>query len=171
MATGRRPENQVSDDTVDERDAATTPGGLAMYDIVVATLSSFFRLRALGERTGAVSETGAGIWGLFRSLELGGPQTVPQLARARPVSRQHIQTMVNQLAENGLVELIDNPAHRRSKLVRLTDAGRARFSELDAKIKALAAELAIEIDEDDLATAARVMVALSVRLEKMLTEK
>jgi len=51
--------------------------------------------------------------GVLRSLARLGPQTVPQMAGARPVSRQHIQTIVNALAADGLVETIDNPAHKR----------------------------------------------------------
>lgn len=52
-----------------------------------------------------------------------GPATVPAIARARHVSRQHIQAVVNPLLQEGLVERVDNPAHRRSKLIRLTAAG------------------------------------------------
>jgi DNA-binding MarR family transcriptional regulator len=46
------------------------------------------------------------------------------MARARPVSRQHIQTIVNALGRQALIELAENPRHRRSKLVQLTPAGR-----------------------------------------------
>ena len=56
-----------------------------------------------------------------------GPSTVPALARARPVSRQHIQVLVNRLLELGLVETRKNPAHERSSLVALTRAGARRF--------------------------------------------
>lgn len=52
-----------------------------------------------------------------------GPSTVPAIARARRVSRQHIQALVNPLLHEGLVERVENPAHRRSKLIRLTAAG------------------------------------------------
>jgi hypothetical protein len=40
----------------------------------------------------------AGKRGVLKGLDRLGPQTVPQMARARPVSRQHIQTLVNRLA-------------------------------------------------------------------------
>lgn len=64
---------------------------------------------------------------VMESLATGGPQTVPALARARPVARQHIQVMVNDLAAMALVETRANPAHRRSPLVALTAAGARRF--------------------------------------------
>jgi DNA-binding MarR family transcriptional regulator len=70
---------------------------------------------------------------VLRELDQGGPQTVPQLARTRSVTRQHVQAQVNALAEWGLVELIDNPAHKRSRLVRLTSAGRESVAELERR--------------------------------------
>jgi DNA-binding MarR family transcriptional regulator len=63
-----------------------------------------------------------GFW-LF-DLDRSGSRTVPQMASARPLSRQHIQMLVNPLVEGRYVELVDNPAHKRSKLVRLTPKGR-----------------------------------------------
>ena len=57
-----------------------------------------------------------------------GPQTVPTMARARNVSRQHVQKSVDGLAAGGLVSLRDNPAHRRSPIVELSDAGKALFA-------------------------------------------
>ncbi len=70
----------------------------------------------------------AGHRGVLESLEREGPQTVPDLARARPVSRQHIQTLVNRLLELELCATRPNPAHRGSPLIELTANGRRRFS-------------------------------------------
>lgn len=58
---------------------------------------------------------------LFRS----GPQTVPQIAQAKQVSRQYIQKVVNQLAQAGYVSFAENEAHKRSPLVQLTNQGHA----------------------------------------------
>ncbi len=60
---------------------------------------------------------------VMMSLRKRGLSTVPQLARKREVSRQYIQTTVNELEKRGLVALHDNPAHKRSRLVDLTRAG------------------------------------------------
>lgn len=54
-----------------------------------------------------------------------GPMTVPQMGRAQALSRQFVQRMVNDAASRGLVESIPNPAHQRSSLIRLTEAGAA----------------------------------------------
>jgi len=58
-------------------------------------------------------------------LSIHGPTTVPDIARQRGVSRQHIQTIVNELAEHGFTTLQPNPAHRRSHRIELTAAGTA----------------------------------------------
>lgn len=59
---------------------------------------------------------------LFR-LKGRGPQTVPQIAHEKSVSRQYIQKLVNQLLEEGYVEYAENSAHKRSRLVQLTPRG------------------------------------------------
>lgn len=67
---------------------------------------------------------------ILEDLSALGPQTVPQMARSRPVSRQHIQKLVNQLLEQQFVEMIANPAHKTSMLVRLTNRGRKTFEKM-----------------------------------------
>jgi len=56
-------------------------------------------------------------------LSIHGATTVPEIARQRGVSRQHIQSIVNELAERGFTTLQPNPAHRRSHRVALTGDG------------------------------------------------
>lgn len=61
---------------------------------------------------------------VLEHLSRRGPTTVPEIARSRHVTCQHIQALVNDLLEHRLVSLDDNPAHRRSAFVRLTPEGR-----------------------------------------------
>lgn len=75
--------------------------------------------------------------GVLELLLLRGPATVAGMARARGVSRQHVQQQVDALIEEGFVGRRANPAHKRSSLIGLTDKGRAlietmRAEELDA---------------------------------------
>jgi DNA-binding MarR family transcriptional regulator len=63
--------------------------------------------------------------GVLEYLRTRGPTTVPDLARARLVSRQHIQTVMDTLADSGLVVATVNPAHRRSPVFDLTVDGRS----------------------------------------------
>ena len=63
-------------------------------------------------------------------LRREGNHTVSAIARARSVSRQHIQVLVNELLDHGLVGRIDNPDHRRAPLIALTDRGAAEIDEM-----------------------------------------
>jgi len=51
------------------------------------------------------------------------PQTVAAIARNLGLSRQSVQQTVNRLKKQNIVELIENPNHRTSPLVQLTDQG------------------------------------------------
>ncbi len=97
----------------------------AFNDVVDETRLLFHRLRYVAERIHGGEAPSAGKRGVLQSLRRHGPLTVPQMARQRPVSRQHIQVLVNGLLDSGYVELMDNPGHKRSKLVRLTPTGTA----------------------------------------------
>jgi DNA-binding MarR family transcriptional regulator len=108
------------------------------------------RLHQEGELTG-------GKRGVMRQLYREGPMTVPEMARSRPVTRQHIQSIVNELRAAGWVELLHNPAHKRSKRVALTEAGRARVEEMLHKEAELLHELEIPFTADDVDTATRLL--------------
>ncbi|MEZ5936065.1 MAG: MarR family transcriptional regulator [Alphaproteobacteria bacterium] len=121
----------------------------------------FFRIRALGQKTGLITSWGGGAFGFMRSLALLGPLTVPQIAQMRPTSRQRMQRLADELAAEGLVEFIDNPKHRRSKLVRLTPEGGARYRELDARFLTIASTLGVELTEPDIRATTEVLQQLS----------
>ena len=56
-------------------------------------------------------------------------RTVPQIARTLGLTRQAVQRVADDLAELGLAEWLENPEHRRARLLRLTSAGRAAYGE------------------------------------------
>jgi DNA-binding MarR family transcriptional regulator len=151
------------------RSYSRTEAGAALMDMIVLTLQAGFKLRALGRRAGFVSARG-GVWGLLRSLKLGGSQTVPELARARPVARQHIQKLADELAAEGLVAFAANPAHRRSHLVMLTPAGDRLYETLTRKLGHMADDLAAGMDAGKLAAAAETLAALAKKLDALLGE-
>ena len=140
--------------------AAQTVAGQALFEVILETARTFFRLREAGKRTGGVTAWGGGLWGVLRSLREEGPQTVPQIARTRPVARQRIQRLTNEMAAAGLVEFIDNPAHRRSKLVRITPEGETAYEEIKGRITTVCDELARDMDEGELRTTARVLAQI-----------
>jgi DNA-binding MarR family transcriptional regulator len=124
--------------------------GEAIADLMLEVAQFFFRIRAVGQRTGLITGWGGGAFGFMRSLVLLGPLTVPQIAEMRPTSRQRMQRLADELAAEGLVEFIDNPKHRRSKLVRLTPKGETRYREMDARLLAIASAMGAGLSEADI---------------------
>lgn len=106
------------------------PPVAALRQLIDEVRALFHVLKAAAERIHGEGERSAARRGALLGLAKTGPQTVPQMARSRPVSRQHIQVVVNGLIGDGLVELAPNPAHRRSRLGCLTANGHARVREL-----------------------------------------
>jgi DNA-binding MarR family transcriptional regulator len=119
----------------------------AVAELMLEVAQCFFRIRALGQTTGLITSWGGGAFGFIRSLALLGPLTVPQIAQMRPTSRQRMQRLADELAAEGLVEFIDNPKHRRSKLVRLTPKGDARYRELNARFLSIASTMGLALSE------------------------
>src|ERR671937_227396 len=139
--------------TVRQRKAAGRSVGSkaeAIAELMLEVAQCFFRIRALGQKAGLITSWGGGAFGFMRSLALLGPLTVPQIAQMRPTSRQRMQRLADELAGDGLVEFIDNPQHRRSKLLRLTHKGDARFRELNARFLVIAANLSVAVSEADI---------------------
>src|SRR6202047_2501762 len=122
----------------------------AVAELMLEVAQCFFRIRAIGQKAGLITSWGGGAFGFMRSLALLGPLTVPQIAEMRPTSRQRMQRLGDEVAAEGLVEFIDNPKHRRSKLVRLTRKGSARYRELSVRLLAIAATLGVALGEADI---------------------
>ena len=138
-----------------------TGKGEAIADLMLEVAQFFFRIRAVGQRTGLITSWGGGAFGFMRSLAVIGPLTVPQIAQMRPTSRQRMQRLADELATEGLVELIDNPRHRRSKLVRLTRKGDARYRELSARFLAIASTMGAQLSEADIRRTTEIVRRLS----------
>ena len=135
--------------------------GEAIAELMLEVAQCFFRIRSLGQKEGFITGWGGGAFGFMRSLALLGPLTVPQIAQMRPTSRQRMQRLADELAAEGLVEFVDNPKHQRSKLVRLTRNGAARYHELDEHLMALASTMGVGLSEADVRSTTAIVRQLS----------
>ena len=133
----------------------------AIAELMLEVAQCFFRIRAIGQKTGFITNWGGGAFGFIRSLALFGPLTVPQIAQMRPTSRQRMQRLADELAVEGLVKFIDNPKHRRSKLVRLTPKGDARYRDLNARFLMIASTMGVTLGEADIRKTTKVVRQLS----------
>ena len=139
-----------------------SPKAEATVELILEIAQCFFRIRAMGQVSGLITSWGGGAFGFLRSLAILGPLTVPQIARMRPTSRQRMQRLADELAADGLVEFLENPQHRRSKLVQLTTAGASQYRDLNERLLAIASDFAAELSEEDVRQASRVVQQLSV---------
>ncbi|NDJ17940.1 MarR family winged helix-turn-helix transcriptional regulator [Myxacorys almedinensis] len=147
-----------------------TEAGRAIEDLIIEIVAAFFLLRAEGMRIEVVSPSGEGYWSVLRLLKIYGPQTVPQIARYRYVPRQSVQKLANEMLKDGVIELVNNPAHKRSKLLRLTSRGDIVFQEMSDRIAKLAETLAKQQDAAQLQNAADVVKKLHEQLREMLDQ-
>jgi len=129
----------------------------AMTALFDETRSLFHRLRAAAAALHGAGEDTAAHRGVLTELSRLGPRSVPEMARSRPVSRQHIQLLVNALASKGLVRLQPNPAHKRSALVALTPRGCERVERMAEREARALTRLDLEVRPDQLRLAVGVL--------------
>lgn len=103
---------------------------------------------------------------LLMHLYREGSSTVPALAASRYISRQIIQTQINDLKEAGLVKAKPNPEHQRSKLIALTDKGQKTVQGMIHAENAFIEKLGWLPDADDLASSIQVLDAIYERLDQ-----
>lgn len=125
----------------------------------------FFRMKVAATQFLGQGRHSSGRRSLLKSLGRSGPQTVPAMARVRGVSRQHIQTLVNELRSDGLVTRRPNPAHKSSKLIALSSAGRRFLNEMQQRERQLLSGLADGIPLDDFRHATELVREVKGRLE------
>ncbi|MEZ5996868.1 MAG: hypothetical protein R3C25_14070 [Hyphomonadaceae bacterium] len=135
---------------------ARCPTAEALLDLSTAVIELYFRLEAATRAIAGFAQAG-GEWGIMRLLVVEGDQTVPEMARSRPVSRQHCLTIVNRLYEQGFVEFVENPKHKRSHLVSITKKGRARFEQMTELFLAAESRFAPHFTAEEVASAIDVL--------------
>ncbi len=140
-----------------EKNEEGLPAYSAFDELVNETVLMFHRLRMTADEVHHQGEMSGGLRSILRSLDKQGAQTVPQMARIRSVSRQHVQMLVNQLAEEGLVEFLANPAHKRSPLARLTPQGKRTVDAMNRRENKLLGKSDLGVTEKKLREAAETL--------------
>jgi DNA-binding MarR family transcriptional regulator len=94
------------------------------------------------------------------------PATVAQVARDLALARQSVQRVADLLEREGLAVYIDNPRHRRAKLLGLTPLGRAALDDIQARQFAWADVLGERIGEQELRHASGILDQVLSVLER-----
>ncbi len=147
------------------------PATARTEDLIRRVRACFNRLKALADDLHRDLGVTGGMRAVIEALEEGGAQTASHMARAKSVSRQHIQMLVNALAESRLVRIDDNPEDRRAPLVSLTRMGRSTFARMRTREKVVLAELTGALAPGDVAAARAALAALQVSLDAKLAQR
>jgi DNA-binding MarR family transcriptional regulator len=102
---------------------------------------------------------------------LNDPLPVADIARGVGVTRQSVQRVADDLVEQGLAEYLENPAHRRAKLLHPTDHGRDAVRRIGPSHAALAERLAEHVGENNLRDALNVLNTLLDALPALTSDK
>ncbi|MEU6992850.1 MarR family transcriptional regulator [Streptomyces sp. NPDC046465] len=142
-------------------------------DLLSRTALAVFRLNgrflALSEELAGPAGLTAARWQVLGAV-LREPLPVAGIARAMGITRQSVQRVADLLVRDGLAAYAPNPAHRRAKLLRPTDAGLAAVAEIDPGHAALAERLAAALGTDGFAETARVLERLAAALDEPVTQ-
>lgn len=112
---------------------AHSPKRKLFLDLVL----SLFRLNGLlvaeGDRMAEALGLTSARWKVIGVVALANTGvTVPGIARALGQSRQAVQRITDVMEQDGLLRYQDNPEHKRSVLVCLTDRGQEVYTSLRA---------------------------------------
>lgn len=133
--------------------------------------STFQTLRGFADQLHSGSGINASMRAVLDYLRQAGPQTVPAIAAAKSVSRQHVQAIVDQLLDADLVERRANPAHKRSVLIALAPRGRSAFDDIRRREAENLDQIAKAFDPADIAAARAVLTHLRATLRETTPSK
>ena len=98
------------------------PAGDAITHLLLTTFRLNGAFLAAGDRISAPAGLTSARWQVLGSI-VSQPKTVSQIAREMGLARQSVQRISNILAGIGQAEFVDNPAHRRARLLSRDTAG------------------------------------------------
>jgi DNA-binding MarR family transcriptional regulator len=142
------------------------PAGQALTGLILAIFRLNGRLLMTGDRLVAGLDLTSARWQVLGAIALAErPQPVAWLARNMGLNRQGVQRIVNEMRDEGLLEIQPNPHHRRAHLVVLTKRGKQAFEAATRLQVPWVNGLAEGISLKDLATTQKVVAELCERLE------
>ena len=136
------------------------------HEQLTATVLALFRAHGRLIEWGDVFVAPFGLtsarWQMLGALALAGaPASAPAIARQMGVTRQGASKQLALLERDRLVAKRANPAHKRSPLFALTEAGERIYDAVQTAWQAHARSVCAAIPDDDLAATLRTLTALS----------
>ena len=92
--------------------------------------------------------------------------TISFIARSIKSTRQNVSVLVDGMVRDNLVVMVDNPNHKKSRILRLTEQGKRLLDSTASKRDILCASISEDISPSDLQTTVRVLNHICKELEK-----
>ena len=121
-----------------------TPEGDAFSGVVIRLIRLQGFLAEAGDELARPAGQTSARWQVLAAIE-AGPATVADIARTLTLARQSVQRVADALAEQGIVEYVDNPRHRRARLVSMTHSGRAALTAIQSRQRGWADAIGAEL--------------------------
>ena len=130
----------------------------------------FNQLRSLAESLNADLDVNSSMRAIMESLARDVPRTVPDLAKERGTSRQHVQKVINGLLDQDMVKAVENPEHKRSVLYLLTSKGDKVFAEIRQRETAPMRVLSEALSQADIEQTAEVLSRMNHELDHLINQ-
>lgn len=141
-----------------------TAAATALTQLVLSIFRLNSELISAGDRMTKDLRLTSARWQIFGAIS-NEELTASQIARNMGLNRQAVQPLVDALADDGLVELVDNPNHRRAKLIRMTAEGRKSYLEALNRQVTWSNELSAGLPDKSLLAANALLRELLQRLQ------
>jgi DNA-binding MarR family transcriptional regulator len=140
--------------------------GLPVENLIDEVYRFNGRLLAVGDVLGRRVGLTSARWQVLAAIAVSpAPEPVARLARNHGLTRQAVQRIVNELADEGVLAFQENPHHRRAKLVILTKKGETVYKSASRIQTPWMNALAKGLDAESIIAASQVIRTLRKRLE------
>ncbi|MER9672556.1 MarR family transcriptional regulator [Mesorhizobium sp. M0208] len=141
-----------------------TEAANVLTELVLAVFRMNGSLLDAADRLAAPTGLTAARWQVLGAV-LKEPKSVADIARDMGLARQSVQRLADIVAAEGLAVYADNPAHRRAKLLSITDAGRAAVKNIGTRQHVWANRISEGMDADALKASLDLLRTLTERVE------
>jgi DNA-binding MarR family transcriptional regulator len=141
-----------------------TPRGLAVSELAIAVFRANGALMAAGDALTRPAGLTSARWQVLGVID-HAPATVADIARTMGLRRQSVQQTADALVADGLALLVENPRHRRAKLLEPTADGHIALAEVERAHAEWADALAAQLQPSQIQAATAALRALTDALE------
>ncbi len=145
-------------------DSGRTPAGDVLTELVLAVFPLHGKLLEASEQLARPAGLTAARWQVLGAVLHEG-RTVSAIARVMGLTRQSVQRVADVLVGQGLAEYLDNPGHRRAKLLRATAPGLTAVRSIHSGQVAWADRVAADLEPDALRQALDTLERVRAALE------